>query len=51
MNNALLLLIAVVTGTIGFTMWRSSQASGTRTANGLSHANAHARRESGSFSS
>ena len=44
MNNALLLLIAVVTGTIGFTMWRSSQASGTRTANSLSDAKAEARR-------
>ena len=44
MNNALLLLIAVVTGTIGFTMWRSSQASGTRTANSLSDAKADARR-------
>ena len=44
MNNALLLLIAVVTGTIGFTMWRSSQASGTRIANSLSDAKADARR-------
>ena len=44
MNNALLLLIAVVTGTIGFTMWRSSQASGTRTAASLSDAKADARR-------
>jgi hypothetical protein len=44
MNNGLLLLIAVVTGTLGFTMWRSSRVSGTRTATSVADAKADARR-------
>ena len=44
MNNALLILIAVVTGTVGLAMWSSSRTSGTRTAASLADAKADARR-------
>ena len=44
MNNALMILVIAVVGTIALAMWSSSRASGTRSAAGLADAKADARR-------